>query len=490
VSYVGIERRRWPRFPAAALNNISVSILAGPEAVKVIDLSCGGALLEVAARFPLKATVRLRLTQPGAEQIVVEGRVARAKVAALVNGVINYRFAVIFDRPLATVPGVAAGDQLAASVAAAGTPSDAPKALDAPKGLPVAIAPAASVGGERTLAIVPARPVAVPSLTESDDSPIALRGDLERERTRLETELAAATAELARLATVNQSLAERLEKSDEFGTALRSELERERSRLALELAAATGDLARQTIVNESLVANLAKSDDLLTGLRHELTAERSRLEQELAAATADLARQSEVIQSLAAKLENSDALLNALHEELQAERGQWEEDRSTLLQQVADAVTVADALQTAQEAQEHQHAQTLAEQRDKYESIITELMTSTNDQQTEYEQFVEELTATADGQRRRADHHEAELARERASSQQDRADAEVRRHELETRLEAAESLCAAHDARHLALQGQLELLVALFAAPLSSDASQSDQPALFETEEERTRAIA
>lgn len=401
-------------------------------------------MLEVAARFPLKATVRLRLSQPGAEQIVVEGRVARAKVAALVNGVINYRFAVIFDRPLATVPGVAAGDQLAASVTVAGAPSDAPKALDAPKGLPAVIAPAAAVGGERTLAIVPARPVAVPSLTESDDSPIALRGDLERERTRLETELAAATAELARLSSVNQSLAERL----------------------------------------------AKSDDLLTGLRHELAAERNRLEQELAAATADLARQSEVIQSLAARLENSDVLLNALHEELQAERGQWEEDRSTLLQQVADAVTVADALQTAQEAREHQHAQTLAEQRDKYESIITELMTSTNDQQTEYEQFVEELTAAADEQRRRADHHEAELASERASSQQDRADAEVRRHELETRLESAESLCAAHDARHLALRGQLEILVALFAAPLSSDASRSDQPALFETEVEKTRAIA
>jgi hypothetical protein len=506
VSYVGIERRRWPRIPAAALANVSVSILAGPDSVKVIDLSCGGALLEVAARFPLKATVKLRLTQPGAELIVVEGRVARAKVAALVNGVINYRFAVIFDRPLAAVPGVAAGDQHAASVAAA-TPSEAPKSL------PVAIAPAGPVAGERTLAIVPARPVAVPSLTESDDAPIALRGDLERERSRLEKALADATAELARLSTVNQSLAEKLEKSDELGAALRGELEKERSRLSLELAAATGDLARESTLNESLVANLAKSNEVLTGLRHELAAERSRLEQELAAertrleqelaaersrleqelaaATADMARQLAVIQSLTAKLESSDALLTALHDELQAERGQWEEDRSTLLQQVADAVTVADALQSAQELRELQQAQTLAEQRDQFEAIIAELMTSTNAQQTEYEQLVEELKAAADDQRRRADQHEAELARERASGQRDRADAETRRQDLETRIEAAEALCGAHDARHLALRQQLDVLVGLSGGPLSSDASRSDQPALFETEEEeRTRAIA
>ena len=86
---------------------------------------------------------------------------------------------------------------------------------------------------------------------------------------------------------------------------------------------------------------------------------------------------------------------------------------------------------------------------------------------------------------------EAELARERASGQRERADAETRRHELETRIEVAEALCAAHDARHLALRQQLEVLVGLSGGPLSSDTSQSDQPALFETDEdERTRAIA
>ena len=491
MSYAGIERRRWPRIPAAALGNMSASILAGPEAVKLVDLSCGGALLEVAARFPLKSSVRLKLTQPGGEPILVEGRVARAKVAALVNGVINYRFAVIFDKPIGAFPG-SAGDQLAASAVAAGAPSDAGKDAS------VATPQAAPVAGERTLAIVPARPVAVASVGESDESPVVLRGDLERERNRLEKELAAATAELARQSTANQSLAEQLEKSDELRTALRGELEKERSRLAQELGAATADLARQSMVNQSLEANLAKSDELLIGLRDELATERSRLEQQLAATTEDLARQSAANQFLSANLEKSDELLSALHDELQAERCQWEEDRSTLLQQVADAVTVADALQAARETREQEQAQALAEQRDtlaelrdKYEALIAELLTSTNDQQTEYQQLVEDLTAAGDEQRRRAEHHEAEVARERAAAQQDRADAEARRQELEARLEAAETLCAAHEARNQALRRQLEILVSLSTAPLTSTVSEPHEPAAADaTEVERKRAIA
>jgi hypothetical protein len=492
---------------------MSVSILAGPDAVKVIDLSCGGALLEVAARFPLKSSVRLRLTQPGAEQIVVEGRVARAKVAALVNGVINYRFAVIFDRPLADVPGGAAGDQHAEPVVAAAAPPAAGKDV------PVAMALAAPVP-ERTLAIVPARPVAVPSLSESDVSPVALRGDLERERTRLEQELAAATAELARQSAVNQSVVEKLEKSDELRAALRGELESERSRLAQELAAVNAELARQSTINRSLEANLERSDELLTGLRDELAAERtrleaersrleqelaaernrlerdlaaerSRLEEELAATTADLAGQSTINLSLAARLEESDQLRTALHDELQAERGQWEEDRSTLLQQVADAVTVADALQSERQRLELDQEQTLTEQRDKFEALISELVTSTNDQQTEYEQLVEELRAAGEEQRRRAELYEAEAARERATAQQDRAGAEARHQQLEVRLEAAETLCAAHDTRLQALRQQLEILVSLFTAPLSSEASQpAEAAAADETEAQRTRAIA
>jgi hypothetical protein len=417
---------------------MSASILAGPEAVKLVDLSCGGALLEVAARFPLKSSVRLKLTQPGGEPILVEGRVARAKVAALVNGVINYRFAVIFDKPIGAFPG-SSGDQLAASAVAAGAPSDAGKDAS------VATPQAAPVAGERTLAIVPARPVAVASVSESDESPVELRGDLERERNRLEKELAAATAELARQSTANQSLAEQLEKSDELRTALRGELEKERSRLEQQLAATTEDLARQSAVNQFLSANLEKSDELRT----------------------------------------------ALHDELQAERCQWEEDRSTLLQQVADAVTVADALQAARETREQEQAQALAEQRDKYEALIAELLTSTDDQQTEYQQLVEELTAAGDEQRRRAEHHEAEVARERAAAQQDRADAEARRQELEARLEAAETLCAAHEARNQALRRQLEILVSLSTAPLTSTVSEPHEPTAADaTEVERTRAIA
>jgi chromosome segregation ATPase len=305
-----------------------------------------------------------------------------------------------------------------------------------------------------------------------------LRGELERERSRLEQELAAVTAALARQSAVNESLAVNLAKSDELLTDLRGELVAERSRLEQDLAAG------QTRLEEELVAERSR-------LEEERAAERSRLEQELAAAAADLSRHSTVNQALAAKLDKSDELLTALHDELQVERGQWEEDRSTLLQQVADAVTVADALQRAREMREQELAQTLAGQRDKYEGIIAELVTSNNDQQTEYEQLVEELTAIADQQRRRAEYHEAEAARERTAAQQDRADAEARRQELEVRLEAAETICAAHDARHQALRRQLEILASLFTAPLSSEPSQPAEAAVADqTDAQTTRAIA
>lgn len=42
------ERRQWPRIPASLLRNLAASIIAGPD-VKLVNLSRGGALMEVAA---------------------------------------------------------------------------------------------------------------------------------------------------------------------------------------------------------------------------------------------------------------------------------------------------------------------------------------------------------------------------------------------------------------------------------------------------------
>jgi hypothetical protein len=87
---------------AASMGEVSASIVAGPPAT-LVNVSAGGALLEVASRIPLRGSVRLRLTMPTGERIQVEGSLAWARVAKIAGGQVTYRIAVEFTRPIAAL---------------------------------------------------------------------------------------------------------------------------------------------------------------------------------------------------------------------------------------------------------------------------------------------------------------------------------------------------------------------------------------------------
>ncbi len=68
--------------------------------VTVVNVSTGGALVEGDARLAPGMSVDLQLTAPGG-RLLVRGRVLRCYVSALGrHGVVRYRGAVVFERPL------------------------------------------------------------------------------------------------------------------------------------------------------------------------------------------------------------------------------------------------------------------------------------------------------------------------------------------------------------------------------------------------------
>jgi hypothetical protein len=146
----------------------------------------------------------------------------------------------------------------------------------------------------------------------------------------------------------------------------------------------------------------------------------------------------------------------ASRDELETERRRWDEERSTLAQEAAHAVVSADALQAALKTAEQAHAQALADQQSRYEGLIAALLKTSNDQQAEYQQLLEERTAARD---------------------QQRTEAEARIRELQTRVEAAEALSAAHDARYRGLRQEAHKLLSLIASPLPADPSQQAEAA-------------
>ena len=99
MSQSGAERRRWARIPGASLSDVSASIVSGPD-VSLVNLSCGGALVQVAARYPVRSAIRLKLTRSTGEVTVAPGTVAWAEVASIVDGKIHYLVAIIFQQPI------------------------------------------------------------------------------------------------------------------------------------------------------------------------------------------------------------------------------------------------------------------------------------------------------------------------------------------------------------------------------------------------------
>jgi hypothetical protein len=96
-----MERRAWPRTLLLGRDDIAGARLLPGWHARVIDLSCGGALIETACRLLPGAQVELQLVRPQALQRV-RGRVTRSHVAVLDrrHG-IKYRGALMFDEHLA-----------------------------------------------------------------------------------------------------------------------------------------------------------------------------------------------------------------------------------------------------------------------------------------------------------------------------------------------------------------------------------------------------
>lgn len=210
VSEPVVERRRWPRISATSLG-MSAVLINGPDA-GLMNLSRGGALLEVAGRLSLGAAVRLRLVKAGLELPVINGKVSWQKVASIANGQIHYRVAVVFEQPLAES---ALGDGVEPAEATA----DAPAAADAPEaaaGAPEASADAPEPEPDRATAVVQFPSAAPPPKA----LPAAPAAAADPEADILRRKLAAAKSDLTCQAAVLESLAAKLKDSEQQRTAL------------------------------------------------------------------------------------------------------------------------------------------------------------------------------------------------------------------------------------------------------------------------------
>ena len=193
--------------------------------------------------------------------------------------------------------------------------------------------------------------------------------------------------------------------------------------------------------------------------------------------TAELQSVSSLLESLTEKLRTCAGFRAALHEQLETERRQREDERSTHVCQLTDAIARAEALQATLDAQQQQHSEALRERDARHESIVAELIKTSNEQQQEYHRLLDQSLAAEDEQRRRAEQYEQELAQRDVQLQEERAASEARCRELDARLEAAEMLRAAYDRRYKALQRQTEKLMMMFSASADSDDHLRDEPA-------------
>jgi hypothetical protein len=92
-----IERRREPRYHRDSLGPLRGRVRPGHEIV-IVDVSSGGALIEVTSPLGPGARVHVHLKTFASEAALV-ARVTRCGVAAVSEGHITYRAALQFDHP-------------------------------------------------------------------------------------------------------------------------------------------------------------------------------------------------------------------------------------------------------------------------------------------------------------------------------------------------------------------------------------------------------
>ena len=95
------NRRVWRRLDADKLPPVAVQ-LNGRLAVRLIDLSRGGARLAGDHRLVPGATVNLRLESPDAT-IAVRGHVVRSRLMKQPDGTLGYEAGIAFDQPIDSI---------------------------------------------------------------------------------------------------------------------------------------------------------------------------------------------------------------------------------------------------------------------------------------------------------------------------------------------------------------------------------------------------
>jgi hypothetical protein len=91
------NRRRWPRLKPAAVPFLkSVSFSQGSE-VSVVDISCGGVLLETEVRLRPQMKIILKIVTTDGT-VSIEGQILRCSITSL-TGIPKYRAAIAFIQP-------------------------------------------------------------------------------------------------------------------------------------------------------------------------------------------------------------------------------------------------------------------------------------------------------------------------------------------------------------------------------------------------------
>jgi PilZ domain-containing protein len=162
------------------------------------------------------------------------------------------------------------------------------------------------------------------------------------------------------------------------------------------------------------------------------------------------------------EIERLRTLLDAALADLDSERQCREQQRSTFERQIADANGRASMLE-ATVLQHQAETEKLREQQVRCDALIDQLAQKFSDQQT----LVGQLTAARDEYRDRADRLAVELDRHATETHRKVAESDMHIRALQRRLDAAETLCRAHDARHQMMRCEAERLLSIAMASLS-----------------------
>ena len=147
----------------------------------------------------------------------------------------------------------------------------------------------------------------------------------------------------------------------------------------------------------------------------------------------------------------------------ESDRRQWNSEHAGLQAELRAIESRAAESQATLERERQDRADTAREERTRFETVIAELVETTNAQQGEYDSLLARMAAVEADAQRLKDQYDAErLAREDAWEQA-RSDWSVVRTALQAHLETADALCTAQrDAAH-ALRAQGDILSSLFA---------------------------